>query len=144
MTPPAPIQNFPPTLSLSSPDLSSVDGVVSHLRESPSKEVATPRREKPAREKRRVRFALPEPEQVSKGILDNALSNSTSAQEYVVDKIVDAVDSFGDGSLVYRVRWLGYDPSEDTWEPEEHLPAHFIRRYWTNHRTSTPKCGFRH
>ena len=68
---------------------------------------------------------------------DKEPSNNASAQEYVVDKIVDAVDGFGDGSLVYRVRWLGYNPDEDTWEAEENLPKHFIRRYWKSKRIAT-------
>jgi hypothetical protein len=40
--------------------------------------------------------------------------------EYVVDHIV--THDFGDPkNKVWRVRWAGYDPDEDTWEPLEHL-----------------------
>ena len=28
-----------------------------------------------------------------------------------------------DGSVQYRIRWRGYDPSGDTWEPLKHLQA---------------------
>jgi hypothetical protein len=36
--------------------------------------------------------------------------------EFVVEDIVDH-QIFDDGSSSWRVRWAGYDPSEDTWEP---------------------------
>jgi Chromo (CHRromatin Organisation MOdifier) domain len=50
--------------------------------------------------------------------------------------VEDPVD-FGeadDGARLYRVRWLGYEASEYTWEPEEGLADAFIRRYWKTKR----------
>ena len=132
----APRQEVEPEEPESPPDLTSPDGILTPPTEGPPPGGLTPGKEKPPRVKRRVRFTLPEATPVPPR--DKAPSNNASAQEYVVDKIVDAVDGFGDGSLVYRVRWLGYDPSEDTWEPEEHLPAHFIRRYWKAQKVATP------
>jgi Chromo (CHRromatin Organisation MOdifier) domain len=47
----------------------------------------------------------------------------------VVDRLVDA--QMNDmGQILNQVRWLGYDPAEDTWEENGELPIHFIRRYW--------------
>ena len=66
------------------------------------------------RRKNTVRFLLPEPD---------------VEREYVVERIVDA-QSDDAGQPLYRVRWMGYTPEEDTWEPEGNLPSHFIRRYW--------------
>jgi ribonuclease HI len=63
---------------------------------------------------RRVRFTLPELETPS---------------EYVVDKLVDAAMNDG-GHFLYRTRWMGYNEEDDTWQEEESLPKHFIRRYW--------------
>ena len=37
------------------------------------------------------------------------------ADMYIVDRIVD--HKVMKGEMRYRVRWLGYAPSEDTWEP---------------------------
>lgn len=37
------------------------------------------------------------------------------ADMYIVDRIVD--HKVMEGEMRYRVRWLGYAPSEDTWEP---------------------------
>jgi Chromo (CHRromatin Organisation MOdifier) domain len=44
--------------------------------------------------------------------------------EFVIDRVVDAEAG------MFRVRWLGYAETEDTWEPEGNISGHFIRRYW--------------
>ena len=49
-------------------------------------------------------------------------------EEYVVDRIVD-VGRDAQGGKMYRVRWFGYLPEDDTWESEGNIPKHFIRRY---------------
>ncbi|XP_033002170.1 M-phase phosphoprotein 8 isoform X2 [Lacerta agilis] len=38
---------------------------------------------------------------------------------YEVEKILDVKTE--DGKVLYKVRWKGYSPDDDTWEPEEHL-----------------------
>ncbi|XP_061484591.1 M-phase phosphoprotein 8 isoform X2 [Rhineura floridana] len=38
---------------------------------------------------------------------------------YEVEKILDVKTE--DGKILYKVRWKGYSPDDDTWEPEEHL-----------------------
>ncbi|XP_020657679.3 M-phase phosphoprotein 8 [Pogona vitticeps] len=38
---------------------------------------------------------------------------------YEVEKILDVKTE--DGKILYKVRWKGYPPDDDTWEPEEHL-----------------------
>jgi hypothetical protein len=80
---------------------------------------------KSQRQKKTVRFLLPEPE---------------VEREYVIERIVDAQSDNAEHPL-YRVRWMGCNPEEDTWEPEGNLPSHFIRSYWrkrlNNARTTT-------
>jgi Chromo (CHRromatin Organisation MOdifier) domain len=57
-------------------------------------------------------------------------------KEYVVDRLVDA--QMNDmGQILYQVRWLGYDPAEDTWEEKYELPTYFMRRYWRTKGLST-------
>jgi hypothetical protein len=62
------------------------------------------------RRKKTVRFLLPEPE---------------VERDYVIERIVDA-QSDNAGQPLYRVRWMGYNPEEDTWEPEGNLPSHLF------------------
>jgi Chromo (CHRromatin Organisation MOdifier) domain len=100
--------------------------------ETPSDPVTTPSaRENNAvsrkpKSPRRVRFALPEffPDP------------GPREKEYVVDRLVDA--QINDmGQIIYQVRWLGYDPADDTWEKKDELPTHHIRRYWRTKGFST-------
>jgi Chromo (CHRromatin Organisation MOdifier) domain len=101
----------------------------------------------PRRSGRRVRFTLPrqapsdlplrvEPRQPRR----SREEPPPGGREYVVEKLVGAANGEG-GQHLYRVRWWGYDPEEDSWEPAEQLPAHFIRRYWRSRRLSTPPMG---
>jgi Chromo (CHRromatin Organisation MOdifier) domain len=46
-----------------------------------------------------------------------------------VEKLVEVWEA-EDGTRLYRVWWLGYEATEDTWESEDGLPATCIRRYW--------------
>jgi hypothetical protein len=46
-------------------------------------------------------------------------------REYVIDRVVDADEQ----DRFYRIRWLGYEEKEITWEPEENIPSQFIRRF---------------
>jgi hypothetical protein len=39
---------------------------------------------------------------------------------YEVEGIVSSYTD-DDGNVLYRVRWKGYPPNQDTWEPESHL-----------------------
>jgi Chromo (CHRromatin Organisation MOdifier) domain len=54
----------------------------------------------------------------------------------VVDLLVDAQMN-NRGQILYQVRWLGYDLAEDTWEENDELPIHFIRRFWRAKGLST-------
>ena len=50
-------------------------------------------------------------------------------EEYVVEKIVGCRTK--KGRVEYRIRWKGYDESDDTWEPAENLQKvqKLIREY---------------
>jgi hypothetical protein len=48
--------------------------------------------------------------------------------EYVLERIT-GMRQRSDGSIQYKVRWYGYGPSDDTWEPSAHLPEDALRRY---------------
>jgi Chromo (CHRromatin Organisation MOdifier) domain len=42
---------------------------------------------------------------------------------------ITGMKKLNDETLRYKMRWYGYGPEEDTWEPSVHLPAAFLRRY---------------
>ena len=62
-----------------------------------------------------------------------ALRYSTQEQrQYEIEKLVGAgLDD--EGRELYRVRWLGYPPSSDTWEPAEQLPRELVTAYKRKH-----------
>lgn len=49
-------------------------------------------------------------------------------QEFVVDRIVSHGRSSSDEHFV-RVRWHGFKPSAETWEPTGGIPIQFLKRY---------------
>lgn len=52
-----------------------------------------------------------------------------SIDEYVVYRIIDHRLNPND-TVSYRIRWYGYGPSGDTWDPPAYLPHHFVARYY--------------
>jgi chromodomain-containing protein len=51
-------------------------------------------------------------------LLDKTENQETEI-EYDVEKIIDK--RVRNGVIEYKIRWLGFDESEDTWEPTKHL-----------------------
>ena len=47
--------------------------------------------------------------------------------EYNVERIV--AKRFRDRKAFFLVRWKGYDPEEDTWEPKQHLPDDILCKF---------------
>ena len=62
-------------------------------------------------------------------------SSIESSPEDPIYQIADIVDGgiADDGTEVYRIRWLGFPPDEDTWEPAQNLPKALIRAYKRRH-----------
>lgn len=62
--------------------------------------------------------------------------------EYVVDRFVRHVSE--GGNVRYVVHWYDYTPAENTVEPPETIPEHFITRYWRQRRkndAARQRCG---
>ncbi|KAG8247555.1 hypothetical protein J6590_057846 [Homalodisca vitripennis] len=51
---------------------------------------------------------------------DDSVESVTDGKNYEVEKILE-VHTRKNGSREFLIRWKGYRPSDDTWEPEEHL-----------------------
>jgi hypothetical protein len=66
------------------------------------------------------------------------------SHEYVMDRIVTHELADGSepsnpaGTLLYRVRWYGFDPCDDTWEPISNLPRSHVLRYHKRKRLAPP------
>jgi hypothetical protein len=65
--------------------------------------------------------------------------------EFIADKILQfrgtvGTDEFGIGKATghYLVRWLGYGPQHDTWEPTEHLPPELMADYHRRRNQGSP------
>ena len=55
-------------------------------------------------------------------------ASPTPEREFAIDRIVGHGED-NDGLPIYRVRWYGYSPQDDTWEPAGNIPDNFLRRY---------------
>jgi hypothetical protein len=65
---------------------------------------------------------------VESDALERDEENLDELTEYVIDHIVShRRDSHG--VMLLRIRWFGFDKSEDTWEPVLHIPVELTRRY---------------
>ena len=51
--------------------------------------------------------------------LDNPFDDSLSAESYFVDKIVGHIWDANKETYIYKVRWVGYEAKDDTYEPIE-------------------------
>lgn len=70
---------------------------------------------------------------------ENDLQN-TSAKEYAVDEIVDVRK--GKNQMEYKVRWEGFSPVDDSWEPEDHLNCdEKIDDFWKGDGLDRKKFG---
>lgn len=61
---------------------------------------------------------------------DNLDASATTTAEYTVERVIAHRTTPGRRDKQYRVRWYGFSAKDDTYEPAEHIPAHFIARYW--------------
>lgn len=62
--------------------------------------------------------------------------HTADANENVVDKIIHHIRK--GPNIEYVVRWYEYGPTEDTVEPANHIPRHFITRCWQKLQSSNP------
>jgi Chromo (CHRromatin Organisation MOdifier) domain len=48
--------------------------------------------------------------------------------EYVVERILDH-SANEEGRKILKIRWAGFTPEDDTWEPIENIPEGLVRKY---------------
>jgi hypothetical protein len=71
------------------------------------------------------------PKDTSPTLMGNDIDTSLtgeSSPEFVIYKIV-GLRKADDGSWMHKVRWYGYTPADDTWEPSYHLPGNMVSSY---------------
>ena len=69
--------------------------------------------------------------------------NSTQDKEFEVDSIIDS--AVVDGKDVFKVRWKGYPPSDDTWEPAKNFTnPKFVEKFRTKARAKLTKVQSTH
>ena len=68
-----------------------------------------------------------------------------SEGEYVIDKVVDHIINEDErhpqikrGDMLYKVRWFGYTPEDDTFEPVHHLPRSQVLSYHNRKQMPVP------
>eukprot|EP00171_Calliarthron_tuberculosum_P023466 IDg23466t1 len=54
--------------------------------------------------------------------------------KYVADRIVN----YDKDDMTFRVRWEGYTPEEDTWEPAGHLPYNLVAKFFKRTKGKVP------
>ncbi len=57
-----------------------------------------------------------------------AVDENPLAGEFYVNRILEEALA-EDGTPLFRIRWTGYGPGSDTWEPEEYLPPGMVSRF---------------
>jgi hypothetical protein len=61
------------------------------------------------------------------------IHEETQQPLYDVEEILDCQPI--DGQPHYLIKWLGYNDTENTWEPEEHIPKEMVRKHQQSVRT---------
>ena len=56
---------------------------------------------------------------------------------FEVEKIVKS--KMQKGVVLYNVKWIDYDKSENTWEPKEHLPQEMVLEFNEKKRSKSKK-----
>ena len=86
-------------------------------------------------------FATSTPEEEAAQVRDEE-DDLSAWEEYVIDHLVSHRRDDA-GTMHVRVRWFGYDPSADTWEPILHIPRELLRRYVKRRKLSQSEFGLR-
>jgi hypothetical protein len=65
-------------------------------------------------------------------VLPETRMKKPAAKEFIVEKILS--HEFGWKGIRYLVRWEGYGPQFDTWEPRSHLKnsPRILAKYWSD------------
>jgi Chromo (CHRromatin Organisation MOdifier) domain len=62
---------------------------------------------------------------------------SLEETEYVIERLLDHGQD-EDGRTILKVRWAGFKPADDTWEPIQNLPEELVRRYAKRRKIELP------
>jgi Chromo (CHRromatin Organisation MOdifier) domain len=72
---------------------------------------------------------LPPPVDADENVVTTPEEDDAVLEGECVFERITGMRKRSDGSIQYKVRWYGYGPSDDTWEPSAHLSEDSLRRY---------------
>ena len=88
-----------------------------------------------------MKFANSPPEATNSGTDDSLEGEDVDdLTEFVIDRVI-AHRVGADGQRWLRIRWFGYDSSQDSWEPVVNIPPELVRRYVRRRRLNPADYG---
>ena len=88
-----------------------------------------------------MKFANSPPEATISGTDDSLEGEDVDdLTEFVIDRVI-AHRVGADGQRWLRIRWFGYDSSQDSWEPVVNIPPELVRRYVRRRRLNPADYG---
>ena len=71
-----------------------------------------------------------------RGIITRQSTNAEVSRQN--DYVVDTILEYNRRTRKFKVRWEGYGPEQDTWEPSRHLPYNLVAQHFRRQKCNLP------